>query len=463
MLQFQSLLAGAAERPVRIALIGAGEFGRSLLAQSRTMRGLEIVAIVDRQLDVVAARLASAGIAARRVASASEMATAHREGAVALAGEAEAILAPPTEMIVEATGDAEFAARHALLAIERGIAVTMVSKEAECVAGPILAAKARSRGVVYNLVNGDQPALLVSLISWARLLGLEIIAAGKSSEYDYVWDPAAGTVTWTDRTVSVTGLDRLWQLGADRQATVATRSELLTELPQRTVPDYCEMALVANATGLSVDRPDFHAPLTRATELPELYVPRAHGGLLERAGVIDVFNCLRRTDDASFAGGVFIVVAWPDTESGMLMRGKGIPTSADGRFGLIYNPSHLLGVEAPLSMLAAMRIGNSVLDADYRPVVDLVARAECDLPAGHKLDIVGQRHAVPHLRPELRTARAAKGSAPCPYYLAVGRTLSRPVAKGALITVDTLDGPAHSASTLAALRAEQDEMFAVPE
>jgi predicted homoserine dehydrogenase-like protein len=459
MLDFQSLLAAAVERPVRIALIGAGEFGRSLIAQSRNMRGLEVVAVVDRQLETVMERLSSAGIAARIVASSSEFAAAHQQGLVALAREVEVILAPPVEMIVEATGDAESAARHALLAIDAGIGVTMVSKEAECVVGPILAAKARSRGVVYNLVNGDQPALLVSLISWARLLGLEIIAAGKSSEYDYVWDPAAGTVTWTGRTVSVTGLERFWHLGADRQATVAARAELLSELPQRTVPDYCEMALVANATGLTVDRPDFHAPLTRTTELPELYVPRGKGGLLESTGVIDVFNCLRRPDDASFAGGVFVVVAWPDVETGMLMRGKGIPTSADGRFGLIYNPSHLLGVEAPLSMLAATRIGNSVLGAQYRPVVDLVARAERDLPAGHKLEIVGTRHAVPDLRPELGAARAARGSAPCPYYLAVGRTLARPVPAGSLITVDSV--AMSGSSALAALRAEQDRMFAL--
>ena len=46
------------------------------------------------------------------------------------------------------------------------------------------------------------------------------------------------------------------------------RAKAIAALPQRTVPDFCEMALVANATGLMPDRPDFHAPLTRAVELP---------------------------------------------------------------------------------------------------------------------------------------------------------------------------------------------------
>ena len=98
--------------------------------------------------------------------------------------------------------------------------------------------------------------------------------------------------------------------------TVEQRARLLADLPHRTAPDYCEMCLVANATGLKPDRPDFHAPFTRTTELPDLYIPREEGGLLARRGVLDVFNCLRRTDDPSFAGGVFVVVELADEKTG---------------------------------------------------------------------------------------------------------------------------------------------------
>ena len=243
----------------------------------------------------------------------------------------------------------------------------------------------------------------------------------------------------------------------DRAATIAARAKALAALPQRTVPDYCEMALVSNATGLVPDRPDFHTPLTRAIELPDLYIPKADGGLLEGEGRIDVFNCLRRPDEASFAGGVFIVVGWADARSGALFRGKGIPTTADGKYGLIYNPSHLLGVEAPISILAAARLGQSILDERYRPVVDLTARAQRDLPAGHKLEIVGTRHAVPDLEPVLTPAAAVQGDAPLPYYMAVGRTLTRPVPAGSFITADAVEAPEES--VLWRLRAEQDAMF----
>jgi predicted homoserine dehydrogenase-like protein len=334
----------------------------------------------------------------------------------------------------------------------------MVTKEAECVVGPLLARRARVAGVPYTLVDGDQPSLVIGLISWARLLGLPVVAAGKSSEYDYVFDPATATLRWTDREIAAPGLARLWHLdGADPHTVVRTRSEILGSLPQRTVPNFCEMALVANATGLRPDRPDFHAPLARTPELPTLYVPREEGGLLQQPGVIDVFNCLRRRDEASFAGGVFVVVELADVTTGELFRSKGIPVSRGGRHALIYNPSHLLGVEAPLSILAAARLRLAAVDERYRPVCDLVARAARDLPAGGTLAIVGTRHAVPDLAPELQPAGRLQGSQALPYYMAVGRTLRRPVRSGCFVSVDDVAPP--DRSQLWTLRREQDELF----
>ncbi len=263
------------------------------------------------------------GVAARPCESAEQAAEAFTAGEIALCASVADLLTLPLDIVVEATGVAEAGARHALAAIEAGIGVTMVTKEAECVVGPILAARARDAGVAYTLVDGDQPALLVGLVSWARALGLPVICAGKSSEYDYVYDPATHQVTWTSERVEAPDIGNVWRLGADRAETARARSAALGALPQRTVPDFCEMALVANATGLMPDRPDFHAPFTRSAELPELYIPSTDGGLLSASGRIDVFNCLRRPDEASFAGGVFMVVAWADARSGALFRGKG--------------------------------------------------------------------------------------------------------------------------------------------
>ena len=453
-MEYLSLFRDAQRRRVRVGLIGAGEFGLSLISQARFVDGLEIIASLDKDLVRAEAGLKALGLASERAGTTASARTAVANGRHVVTDQFDLLLALAPDIIVEATGDAEAGAAHALRAIDAGIGVVMVSKEAECVVGPVLAARARKAGVPYTLVEGDQPALLISLVSRARLLGLPIVAAGKSSEYDYVFDPATGTVTWTDQSVSAPEIARLWDLGADRRRVITARARALDELPQRTVPDYCEMALAVNATGLMPDRPDFHAPLTRANELQDVYVPTDAGGILDGFGRIDVFNNLRRPDEASFAGGVFVVVEWPDVQTGRVFRGKGIPTSRDGRYGVMYNPSHLLGVEAPLCILAAARLGNQYTDANYKPRVDLIARAGEDLAAGRTLSIVGTRHAVPGLSPELQPAAKLAPGAALPYYMAVGRTLKRAVAKGDAITVADIEVP--SSSTLWTLRAEQD-------
>lgn len=445
-MQFETLFRAASERPVQAALLGAGEFGLSLIAQARRTAGLRIVAALDRDPARVSARLAAAGVPHRRCASAAEARAAQAAGQLALCERLDDLFALPLEIAVEATGDAEAAAAHALAALDAGIGIAMVSKEAECVVGPALAARARAAGLPWTLVDGDQPALLIGLVSWARTLGLPIVAAGKSSEYDVVFDPAAGTVRWRCETVAAPSLAGLWHLPAgDAAPVVAARADALAALPQRTVPDACEMALVANATGLMPEAERFHAPVARTVELPDLYGPRSAGGLLARAGVLDVFNCLRRPDEASFAGGVFVVVSLADRATGELFAGKGIPVSRDRARALVHNPSHLLGVEAPLSVMAAARLGHSVVDETYRQRVDLVARAERDLRAGTRLAVEGNRHAVPGLEALLVPAVTIAPDAPIPYYMAVGQMLARDVPAGAILLGDDVVAPEASA------------------
>jgi predicted homoserine dehydrogenase-like protein len=457
-MQHLALFRDAIERPVVAGLAGGGEFGISLIAQSRRMKGLAIRAVMDRDVARVAKSLAGMGVEAKICDSARAAKAAWDASALAVCGRIDDLLALPLEILVEATGDAEAGARHAAAAIAAGRGVAMVTKEAECVVGPALARRARAAGVPYTLVDGDQPSLLIGLMSRVHLLGLPIVAAGKSSEYDFVFDPVRKTLRWRSEEIAAPDLGAAWHMyGRGIDELLAARARAMGQLPQRTVPDSCEMCLVANATGLAPDRPDFHAPLARTTELPDIYIPRGEGGVLARSGIIDVFNCLRRPDEASFAGGVFVVVELADTTTGELFRGKGIPTSRSGRHALIYNPSHLLGVEAPVSVMAAARLGHCMVDETYRQVCDLVARASRDLPAGDRLDIVGHRHAVPHIDPGLVARADAQAADALPYYMAVGRMLTRTVKKGALVTFADVAPPDDSA--LWALRREQDTAF----
>lgn len=441
--------------PLPVGLVGAGEFGATFVAQAARMRGLEVIAVCDRDTVRAHAAAIAAGHAAERVRVCADLFAARaavQAGAIAVVDSAQTLVQLPLVAVLEATGDPEGAAATALAAIETGRHVVIATKEAEIVVGPELARRAAERGVVHSPVDGDQPSLLIGLIGWARMLGLPLVCAGKSSESDFVWDQEAETVTAWGRTERVRGYGQWFSLGGE--GTLAGRGTL--SFAQTTVPDLCEMGIVANHTGLLPDRPGLHAPIARTVELPTLFRPRADGGLLSGTGRIDMFNCLRRPDELSFAGGVFVVVETPDEASGRLFASKGMPTCPQGRYLLLHNPVHLLGAEAAMSMLSAVQLGCSTGSAEVRPIVDLVASAARDLEPGEKL-AMGSRHEIPGLTYALQPALPLGGDAPLPYYLAVGGRVRHPVRRGAPLRCGDVDLPEDS--TLLRLRQAQDGRF----
>lgn len=143
----------------------------------------------------------------------------------------------PLDVLVESSGAPEASAAAAELAIERGMHVVMVSKETDSVVGSILARKAAERGLVYTTGDGDQPSLLIGLISWGRVLGMNIVGAGKSSEYDFIYDPARDMVLCPGQKqeIATPGMGSLWQFG-DRRRKRSSASAAPCSPRSRTVP-----------------------------------------------------------------------------------------------------------------------------------------------------------------------------------------------------------------------------------
>ena len=221
------------------------------------------------------------------------------------------------------------------------------------------------------------------------------------------------------------------------------------------------MMLVCNATGLRPDFDAFHAPLARTVELPDVFRPETEGGILMEAGggVVDIVNCLRRSDELSLAGGVFVIVRCADTETWQVLKAKGIPVSSCGNYGLLHNPVHLLGIEAAASIIAAAQGGMPTSGRRPRPAFDLVGRATRAFKAGEVLDMGGHHHTIEGLEPLVRPAEAAIPGGPVPYYMAANNRLVADVRPGEILTVEMVAAPQDSA--LWRLRASQDDAFPV--
>ena len=460
--QTGSSSAGGRGKPVRVGVIGVGEFGASLAIRDRHTQAVSVCAFADLDVEQAQARLVRAGLSRDSIEvcdSRSQAVAALERGGRVLTADASLLPGLPIDILVDSTGHPEAAARMAEASIANGLHVAMASKECDSVIGPLLYRKARAAGVVYTPVDGDQPSLLMKLVDWSRRLGLKIVAAGKASEYDFVYDPQTRSVASHGRQTHVPALEECWQLPARAYAeAIEARASMLAEMPRTSAPDYCEMGIVANATGLRLDQPRLHAPIARTLELPDLFCMTRDGGLFESEGTVDTFNCLRRADELSFAGGVFVVCDIGDDDTFAVLRGKGIPASRDGSRLLLYNPTHLLGVEALASILDAALRGQSSVDDAYRPRYDLVGSSTRDLPAGTLLEI-GDRHThtIADVEPLLLPAAPIAAATSLPYYMALGNTLARPVKAGQLLTMNDFVAPTDAA--LWRLRAEQDRTF----
>jgi predicted homoserine dehydrogenase-like protein len=186
----------SAGKPLRVALIGAGKFGSMYLAQAGHTPGVHVVAIADLSPDRARASLARVGWAPERYA-ARTLAEAGRSGTTAIVDDAVAMIAAPeVEIVVDATGSPAAGIRHVLACCNAGKHVVMVNVEADALAGPLLAKRAREAGIVYSLAYGDQPALICELVDWCRAAGFEVVAAGKGTKYLPEYHASTPATVW---------------------------------------------------------------------------------------------------------------------------------------------------------------------------------------------------------------------------------------------------------------------------
>ena len=159
-------------KPVQVGLIGAGKFGSMFLSQVPLTPGLRLSVIADLVPDRAKQACKTVGWNEDRIAATRFV----EDGCLLCASD-------DVDVVVESTGSPSAGVIHALAAIEYGKHIVMVNVEADVLAGPALAARARKAGIVYSMAYGDQPALISEMVDWARAAGFFVQAAGKGTKY----------------------------------------------------------------------------------------------------------------------------------------------------------------------------------------------------------------------------------------------------------------------------------------
>ena len=408
------LVREAADNPIRVGLIGAGKFGTMFLAQAPTTPGIAVTAISDLDIDRARTNCAQAGWDGARAA------------AVRFVDDADLLIArDDVDVVVEATGNPTAGIDHALSCIEHGKHIVMVNVEADALAGPYLAQRARDAGVVYTLAYGDQPALTVEMVEWARTCGFRVIAAGKGTKYLPQYHASTPDTVWDH-----------YGLTAAQAAAAGMRSQMFNSFLDGTKSGI-EMAAIANATGLSAPSAGLTFPPCGSQDLAERLRPASAGGMLEDAGQVEVVSSLNRdgTDvERDLRWGVYCVFEAPNDYSAACFRQYGMNTDQSGRYSAMYKPFHLIGLELNVSISNAALAGRPT-GAPMGFNADVAAVAKRDLAAGESLDGEGGFTVWGKLQPAAASARKHL----LPIGLACDVTLKRDIEAGEEIAVDDVD------------------------
>ncbi|MGL5433897.1 MAG: homoserine dehydrogenase [Lachnospiraceae bacterium] len=423
----------------KVGIIGARGYGYTLLAQIPKVRLMDLRAICSIHPDECFEVLKEIGYSPDRMMLCENKEDIRQapEDAILIVTDYRLIVDCGITALVECTGNTAVGSDAALLAFKKGINVYMVSKETDSICGPWLNQVAAEHGVIYALVNGDQPRNLLDLYSWAMLLGLEVVAAGKSSEYDFVWDRESGELTYTDGNGVSEYMPKMlehWRYKGVE--TLKERQKLLAQYTDVISADLCEMNLVSNITGLVPAAPYLNYPIAKISELADIFVPEEDGGVLKKTGVVDVFYNLRGSDEASFCGGEFIIIKCENQNMWEVLKSKGHVVSRNNKYACIYYPYHLMGLESPVSILLGDLMGIGC-HPECRQVSVMAGIAKKDLPKGTELKVQGHHHSIDGLVPQLIEWKTAGHLAP--FYLLNGTTLLKDVKAGEPVTQEDVD------------------------
>ena len=346
-------------RPIRVGMVGAGATGRAIALQLGTpVPGIRLVGIANRTAAHGARAFTEAGILPWKAVSSPAAAEASILSGTPVLTDDPTVLTRcgAIDLIVEATGSIEPAARVALDAFEYRKHVVLVNAELDSLIGPILKVKADQAGVVLTHTDGDEPGVAMTLLRYLRTCGLRPVAAGNlKGMVDYYRNPDT---------------QKAFAEKNDQDVRKVTSFADATKLSMETT-------VLSNATGFHVGRRGMHGPACKYVREMATLLPSEQ---LLSTGLVDYAL------GAAPHTGAFVIVY----EENPLKRAQlAYYKIGDGPFYVFYTPFHLPHIQIGSTIGRAVVHGDPTVTPLGGPVCEVLTIAKRDLKAGQKLDGVG--------------------------------------------------------------------------
>ena len=416
------------DAPVRVGVIGAGKVSSMFLNQARFTPGLQIVGIAELSVERAYEALETTGWGKERAAlagSAVELNDTAAAGKIGITEDAHALIDSDCEVILEITGSPEAGTAHAVASIEAGKHVVMVNVEADCLLGPILAKKAEARNVVYTMAYGDQPALIMEQLDWARAVGFEVVCTGKGTRYQPEYHYSTPDTVWG-----------YYGFSEERVASGDYNAQMFNSFLDGS-KSAIEMCAVANGSGLSPQSCGLQFPAVDVDDLADVLKPRTDGGILEHSGTVEVIASEQRDGSPisrDLRWGVYVVFKAPNAYAARCFQEYGMKTDASGLYSALYRPYHYIGLELGISALNAS-LRNEATGCSRHFLADVGAFAKKDLRPGDSLDGEGGYTVFG----KLMSAEDSLRGSNLPLGLTGKAKVIKPVAKDAPLTYDCVE------------------------
>lgn len=420
----------AENKPVRVALIGAGFMARGIALQiCQYVPGMEVVAIFSRTASKAKQAYVEAGIVeVEEVSTVEGLEENIKRGRHSVAEDAMILCqAQSIDAVVEVTGAIEFGTRVALEAIRNGKHLIMMNAEVDGTVGPILKVHADKAGVVYTNVDGDQPGVIMNLYRYVKSIGVKPVLCGNIKG---LHDPYRNPTTQE-------GFAKRWGQTPSMVTSFADGSKISFE-----------QAIVANGTGMRVAQRGMLGPtVPQGSSIKEVIDLFPLDELLNGTGIVDYVVGV-----AEPAGGVFVLGT---QDNPVQQHYLNYYKMGEGPLYCFYTPYHLCHLEVPLTIARAVLFNDAALTPLGKPYVEVVATAKVNLNEGAVIDGIG--HYMSYGLCENADVCAAENL--LPIGIAEGCTLKKDIPKDQVLTYDDVVLP--KGRLVDILRKEQNVYFSL--
>lgn len=347
---------------IKLAIMGAGKMGTSLISQLSNIDAMEVKLVFDRTPQKAIEALKKAGVAEDKIIYTDDYNEGYEvleKGYVCVSTNYRLCYKLlQINAVVDCTGSPAFGAVIARKTIQYHKHMISFNVECEATVGPVLHDMAKKAGVVYTGILGDEPGAIIDLCEDAFGMGLDVLVAakGKNNRLDEYATPETLKDEAKEKKLS---------------------PKMLTSFVDGT-NTMLELTSVCNALGFLPDTFGCHGIETSPEKAVEDFKLKQDGGNLDNYKVVEFSK--------GMAPGVFIIVTSDKEDVRDLMKFLGF---GDGPNYLMYRPYHLTSLEAPITIYKAVVENESTIAPIQGQVADTVTIAKRDIKKGETLDGIG--------------------------------------------------------------------------